>query len=98
MHTDNSNKFRRRIRGYIKRMSSQIDELAGECNQWKRNTRKKMIQRKELVNVYKQNLILRVENRKLFEDLYLAKKILRKKNLAIFLKETSFYGSLSHGD
>jgi hypothetical protein len=57
-----------------------------------------MIQRKELVNVYKQNLSLRVENRTLFEDLYLAKKILRKKNLAIFLKETSFYGSLSHGD
>ena len=57
-----------------------------------------MIQRKELVNVYKENLSLRVENRKLFEDLYLAKKILRKKNLAIFLKEITSSSSPKHDD
>jgi hypothetical protein len=105
MQTDNSKKFRRRIRSYIRRMShlvdnlsSQIDELAGECNQLKRNIRKKMIQRKQLVNVYKQNLSLRADNRKLVEDLYLAKNMLSKKNLAIFLKETTSSSSPKHGD
>jgi hypothetical protein len=48
-----------------RQLSSQIDELAGECNQLKKNIRKKMIQRKQLVNIYKQNLSLRAENRKL---------------------------------
>jgi hypothetical protein len=42
-----------------RQLSSQIDELAGECNQLNKNMRKKMIQRKQLVNVYKWNLILR---------------------------------------
>jgi hypothetical protein len=70
-------------------LSSQIDELAGECNQLKKNIRNKMILRKQLVNVYKQNLGLGADNRKLAEDLYLAKNMLSKKNLAIFLKETT---------
>jgi predicted RNase H-like nuclease (RuvC/YqgF family) len=81
-----------------RQLSSQIDELAGECNQLKRNIRKKMIQRKQLVNVYKQNLSLREENRKLAEDLYLAKNMLSKKNLAIFLKEITSSSSPKHGD
>jgi hypothetical protein len=39
--------------------------------------------------MYKQNLSLRSYNIKLSEDVYLAKNMLSKKNLAIFLKETS---------
>jgi hypothetical protein len=81
-----------------RQLSSQIDELAGECNQLKRNIRKKMIQRKQLVNVYKQNLSLREDNRKLVEDIYLAKNMLSKKNLAIFLKETTSPSSSKKGD
>jgi hypothetical protein len=57
-----------------------------------------MIQRKQLVNVYKQNLSLRVENKKLVEDLYLAKSMLSKKNFSIFFKETASSSSLKHGD
>jgi hypothetical protein len=68
-------------------LSSQMDELVEECNQLKRNIRKKVIQRKQLINMYKQNLHLREDNKKLTKDLYLAKNMLSKKNLAIFLKE-----------
>jgi hypothetical protein len=57
-----------------------------------------MIQRKQLVNMYKQNLSLREDNRKLAEDIYLAKNMLSKKNLAIFLKETTSPSSSKQGD
>jgi hypothetical protein len=57
-----------------------------------------MIQRKQLVNIYKQNLSLRAENRKLAEHLYLAKNMLSKKNLAIFLKEITSSSSPKHDD
>jgi TolA-binding protein len=81
-----------------RQLSSQIDELSGDCNQLKRNIKKNMIQRKQLVNVYKQNLSLGEKNRKLAEDLYLAKNMLSKKNLAIFLKETNSSSSPKHCD
>jgi hypothetical protein len=70
-----------------RQLSSQINELAGECNQLNKTIRRKRVQRKQLVNIYKQNLNLRAENRKLTKHLYLAKNMLSKKNLAIFLKE-----------
>ena len=57
-----------------------------------------MIQRKQLVNVYKHNLRMRADNRNLDEDLYLAKNMLSKKNLAIFLKETTSPSSPKGGD
>jgi hypothetical protein len=81
-----------------RQLSSQIDELAGECNHLKKNIRKKMIQRKQLVNIYKQNLSLREENKKLEEHLYLAKNILSKKNFAIFLKDITSSSSPKHDD
>jgi hypothetical protein len=70
-------------------LSSQMDELAEECNHLKRNIRKKMIQRKQFIYIYKKNLSFRADNRKLIEDIYLAKNMLSNKNLAIFLKETT---------
>ena len=55
----------------------------------KRDVRKKDIQRAQWVSMYKQSLNLRSSNRKLAEDVYLAKNMLSKKNLKIFLNETS---------
>jgi septal ring factor EnvC (AmiA/AmiB activator) len=72
-----------------RQLTSQVNELAEECNQLKKNIIRKRVQKKQLANIYKQNLILREENRRLTENLYLAKNMLSKKNLAIFLKEIS---------
>jgi septal ring factor EnvC (AmiA/AmiB activator) len=70
-----------------RQLTSQVNELAEECNQLKKNIRRKRVQKKKLANIYKQNLSLRAENRRLTEHLYLAKNMLSKNNLAIFLKE-----------
>jgi hypothetical protein len=57
-------------------LTSQVNEPAEECNQWKKNIRRKRVQKKQLANIYKQNLSLRAEKRRLTKHLYLAKNML----------------------
>jgi hypothetical protein len=84
---ENNHKLHQKNITLGRQLTSQVNELAEECNQLKKSIRRKRVQKKQLANIYQQNLILRVENRRLTENLYLAKNMLSKKNLAIFLKE-----------
>jgi hypothetical protein len=75
-----------------------MGELADECTKLRKSIRRKGIQRTQLVNMYKQNIILRAANRKLTKHIYLAKTMLSKKNLAIFLEETTSPSSSKQDD
>ena len=70
-------------------LTTQMGEMAEECTKPRKSIKRKWIQRIHIVNMYNQNLSLREDNRKLAKDIYLAKSMLSKKNLAIFLKETT---------
>jgi len=82
----------------ISHLTTQMGELAEECTKLRKSIKKKGIQRIQLVNMYKKNISLRADNRKLVEDVYLAKSMLSKKNLAIFLKETTSPSSSKQDD
>jgi len=67
-------------------LTSQISELKEDCYHLKKFIKNKLIQGKQLTNMYKRNLSLRSYNKKLSEDVYLAKNMCSNKNLEIFLK------------